>query len=64
MPSFAKHGYSKGIAYSDKDKIVIYLLVNILVIGNVPEVLFKINEQKNKYFKIMKKIKNDGECKV
>lgn len=27
MPSFAKHGYSKGIAYSDKDKIVIYWLI-------------------------------------
>ena len=31
---------------------------------NILDMLFEINEQKNEHFKIMKKIKNDGECKV
>ena len=31
---------------------------------NVPNMFFEINKQKNECFKVMKKVKNDGECKV
>ena len=40
------------------------MFVYEIIVGNVPEVFFQINKQKNEYFKVMKKIKNEGECKV